>query len=1220
MKIVRENFFLFFLLLIAGIIFIEIVFGITTFVYSGKLINTIFDESSNISINKLIILTEIINNSTLKLFSKFRADLIVAGKHLNFLRDISPNLQYYKNFKEDKFKNIISSKYEDILSNDIIKAFYDNKTNTINYIKSYEMANDNLTESNIIIDNLFDPNMHKELNLIGYFNSNSSSSSISERSNIVGKYLISILKALYVGRYVIKRKDIEYLRFILFHENECFIYPPDAYNNTDSYNYSMTVLKKDNFPYSIFSRMNEYLKTNYMFHIVKSDNHLIMCVSIPYYNEIDFLEKKNIGYICSEIKIENLFKNFVIEKKTKLQVFCIANSNLTNIYFEGRNLSNSNLTDVFNSSFSNYQFKRDSKLSFFHLLYYDLFEEYPSIEKDGIFKEYNNIYNIFEYQINNFIKNFKPAIGIEKKIINFQINKTTCYKNIYNNNYRCSKELYLVIINPLSLPCIDLDNNFFLLKANLSEFKRNQNLFFTIAILATNERISKSRIIEIIKVKLLKILFYFLLLSLCIASFITLLLMLIFRCYFSGLDDVIKDLQKFLFYIQRKNSNHELPKFNCSNNKEMKELSKIFNSLNINYILKRTIENESSVMDISQDLTDSLNHIKNQDIKSRYIMIIAHYYYEKGFYEKAENQFSSLLNYINDKENNYLINNDYDENKIKDTISRKSNSAYLNEYSMFKGISDNILSIIKIKLLKQKVNYLHGMAIFKLILQNNKNRNYIFKNRKKNEKYLHDAIKNFRQCREINAALGVNPIIEIFSLIMMARCYMIISNYKKSISNLNDALVLFERLAELFKDESGEKFNPKVMLFVLNTIFQSIMLSISQCCFFFNKNFACNWISIKILETSPFIISNVFYENCFFSQNSLHTILKRKTLSNNTSSQQIQSYYSKIFSRINIRFKNNKFWKDRLNFYNFANPFTTTMKRISLKMENAIPKTFSSKDAKRVPKYFFKKSKLITICISEKVILNLNGTELKDVIVKYLQKFFTNNENDSFSFIQFTFNGKKSIYLKPEKLDLFLKRFQTNKDALRMTEYLTNNEIKLTELSNLFDFMIKQQREEYTYKNNSSTAGVSSYPSGSVGNSNKNKNSNNINSSDGRNSSNKKSVYYSNYSNNNANYLDKIILLFIKSDDLRFTSQEQCINIVNDLNKNNCTVIIFCYDEEIKMDKIFNIYCLLGGLFDGYFFQVKNYQQIKQALMNFSTINYQENFSNLNFENLELVL
>ena len=332
---------------------------------------------------------------------------------------------------------------------------------------------------------------------------------------------------------------------------------------------------------------------------------------------------------------------------------------------------------------------------------------------------------------------------------------------------------------------------------------------------------------------------------------------------------------------------------------------------------------------------------------------------------------------------------------------------------------------------------------------------------------------------------------------------MIVSNYKNAISNLTDALTLFERLTEIFKDESNEKFNPKIMLFVLNFVFQSIMLTISQICFFFNKNYACNWISIKILEISPFFINNIFYENCFFSQNSMRALLKRKTLSNNTNVTQIQSYYSKIFSRINIKFIKDKSWKYKLNLYNFANPLTTTMKRSSIKVDLNKSDNLKSLFSKE-SKYLLKKSKLITICISEKVILNLNGTELKDVLVKYLQKFFTPNDNDSFSFIQFTFNGKKSIYLKPERLDLFLKRLQTNKDALRITEYLTNNEVLLSELYNLFDFIIKQQKEEYITKNNNSTFMGTNPNSGSLGNSN-------LNSSDAyNNSSHKKSMLYSN--------------------------------------------------------------------------------------------------------------
>ena len=46
-------------------------------------------------------------------------------------------------------------------------------------------------------------------------------------------------------------------------------------------------------------------------------------------------------------------------------------------------------------------------------------------------------------------------------------------------------------------------------------------------------------------------------------------------------------------------------------------------------------------------------------------------------------------------------------------------------------------------------------------------------------------------------------------------------------------------------------------------------------------------------------------------------------------------------------------------------------------------------------------NKIITLCLSEKVLKKVNGLELKDVIIKYFQKYFIMNENDKFSFIQF---------------------------------------------------------------------------------------------------------------------------------------------------------------------------------------------------------------------------
>ena len=1212
MKFVRENFFLFYLLLIIGIVFIELIFLFFTFFHSQRLINIVFNEAADVSKDKISILTEILKNSTSKLFSKFRRDLILSCKHMVLLKGINKNLQYYKNYKEDEIKQIVWSTHTNIILNDILKEFYDESTYSFNYAKNYDSIYSNLVDQNELIRLLFNSTLHQELNLISYYSEINNINNMNEITNVIGKYFISVLKPIFIGRYFLKRSFMEYNRFLLFYKNECFIYPPEAYNNTESYLYTENILDSKNFPGDFYSFLNSHLKNNYFFYTIKTDSFLILCISVPFYYDINFIKKENVGYICTEITISYLFKGYSIEKKTQLEVFSLVNQDLSMIYFDVRNLSDHMLIKLFNSTnFTNYRFNDITKKKhFFHLLYYDLFESYSNyVNINEIIKEYNSIYNFIVNKINDFVKSYNIDENIERKPIYFYINKTTCHQNMENNIIKCSKELFLVIINPIIIQNYFFDNTYIIMKTNITDY---EIIFFSIAVLATNEGYSKFKVLNIITIKLFKIFLYLLLFGVNAVSFFALFLMLIFRGYFKSLDSIIKTLEKFLFFSNKGSNQYNLAKLDFTYNKEMKELSKIFNSINIIYILKKTTGSQSSDVEINKELTESLNVIKNKDIKNRYIMIIAHYYYEKGFYEKAESQFASLLNYLNEKEVSYLISNEYDESKIKDTISRKSNSAYMNEYSSFKGISDNILSVIKLKLIKQKVNYLHGMSLFKIILQINKNRNYIFKNRKKNENYIQEAIKNFKECWEINNALGINPIIEIFSLIMISKCYMITSNYKNAISNLTDALASFERLTEIFKDESGEKFNPKIMFFVLNYIFQSIMLGISQVCFFFNKNYACNWISIKILETSPFIVSNVFFDNCFFSQNSLRAIIRRKTITNNINTTKISSLYSKIFSRIYIKFKSDKKWKYKLNFYNFSNPLTTTMKRTSVKMDlknSDNLRSLFSKDSK----YLLRKSKLITICVSEKVIINVSGTELKDVLVKYLQKFFKPNNNDLFSFIQFTFNGKKSIYLKPERLDYFLKRFQANKDALRLTEYLTNNEILLSELYNLLDFMIKQQKEENIKYNNSSFMGT--YPnSGSVGN------SNNINSSDPHNSSDhKKSIFLSN-SSLNYNYSDKIILLFIKSDDLRFNSQDECIHIVNDLNKNNCTVIIFCYDEEIKMEKIFNIYCLLEGLYDGYFFQVKNYQQIKQTLMSFSNQNYQENFSNINFENLELVL
>ena len=72
----------------------------------------------------------------------------------------------------------------------------------------------------------------------------------------------------------------------------------------------------------------------------------------------------------------------------------------------------------------------------------------------------------------------------------------------------------------------------------------------------------------------------------------------------------------------------------------------------------------------------------------------------------------------------------------------------------------------------------------------------------------------------------------------------------------------------------------------------------------------------------------------------------------------------------------------------------------------------------------------------------------------------------------------------------------------------------------------------------------------------------------------------------------------MNSEDIRFSSAMDCINIVEDLNKKNASVYFFSLEPEIKEEKVNNIQSFLNGLIEGYFFQIKNYQQLKQIFIN----------------------
>ena len=87
--------------------------------------------------------------------------------------------------------------------------------------------------------------------------------------------------------------------------------------------------------------------------------------------------------------------------------------------------------------------------------------------------------------------------------------------------------------------------------------------------------------------------------------------------------------------------------------------------------------------------------------------------------------------------------------------------------------------------------------------------------------------------------------------------------------------------------------------------------------------------------------------------------------------------------------------------------------------------------------------KNITICLSEKILGIINGEELKNIIINYLEKFYSKNENDKFSFIQYAVNGKKTVFFQPCSSNEFIAKFHKSKSTFQSSDDLLNKQNNL---------------------------------------------------------------------------------------------------------------------------------------------------------------------------------
>jgi len=1164
---------------------------------SGRIFIDTYNKTMINSKEKAIEITNKIQLYVRNLLIRQTTDLKLICKHASLLngKNIYNSKSINKNsnliINSNKGKQIIYAKTETLNEDKDIYKYVNKSTQLFDYFSFYEKEFQNVKDQNIILKNLLSDS-HPELNKMGYY----SLSNNEANQNLFIKFIISILKTIYIKRYIAKRENNDYIRFIILDKEEMYIYPPEAYNGTFLYNLYSTFQpqqSKNNsndsslqFPLHVYNFFNNKIKNrddNYIllfFESILFENVFsTLCMKIPIMEN-----SQNKAFICLEVNFNRFLKEIKFHNPENFDFGILYYDNLGLVPLSyGRKTIYEDIKDVFNDTVSESYIIDNNKsrvFDLFHFLYYNLTKIsklHPELKVN--FTKIEEEYNIIKDKIIKEILEYNKTRETEKIIIAFT--KTICRKGFANNNYECVQDEFEMIIFPIQFKVNKLNEDYLETQEDIGT---NFNMYI-FSILSTNPSSNHLKIAIILNLKLIRTIVLYFFITIILISFFLLIINLISEYFLNPTNEIINELKNNSINCNSKKCYLFSDDKISTPNKEMGELKNIFNIMNKAFIIKQAFEKENYLEKNNLEFCNLVLDIQNKNVKEICNALLGFYHLKHNSYSFAETELRSTLLYIKDSENKLISGKHKEyEDKIKDEIKRSSTISYINEYSKFEGIDEISSHIINLKIFKQRFIYLFAMTKFKLgseINPNNLtpgiNKNKIKKDKEKKMNYFKEAIKYFNICKNINAALGINQIKIIYSLIMISKCYIQLNEYSNAITNINEALSLFFEFSKSFKDYHSKNYNPKFMLFIENNVFQYILFTIQRICYTFNKPFASNWINLKIFETSPFLISNVHYYSAIFLQNYLD---KNKLRVNKLDYKilikeydKAKKYFSKIIPRMNIKNMNRKKVLVNENYIGDTTTYSTSIKN---KTESKTDKSMFSSTFKKeigtgkISTLYTKNknfNKIITLCLSEKVLKNVNGLELKDIIIKFFQKYFIMNENDKFNFIQFSNNGKKTIHLKMELLDNFILKILKTKNSFELTEsFEQNKDLPFMELFNLFDSIVK------------------SYPS------------------------------------QDDSITDNIIIMIINSDDIRFSSIKECLKIVDELNKNNVSVFLLTYDDEIGNQKVNNIHSFLNGLFEGYFFQIKSYQQLKQIFINLSTVKNQSNLFGYDYEGMDYLL
>ena len=471
MKLIREYIII---IIILNIFFVILMEGFIVFFLNNRsqtIFNQTYNETIEESRNKSMIITEKIKNYTSHLLMKYTTDLKLICKHalLLFGKDvnntsgvINRNSSIFNNIDEQR--DILTATIEELNKKEYMANIYNSSSKKFDYLIRYEEEFKNIYDKNIILNSLLSSKNHSELNSISYYSKVTKLNDFSAKDITSIKYLISILKTIYLRRYITKRENMDYIRFIIINTDELYIYPPDAYNNTSLYNFNVSYsgytdcrYESDNinitFPRCIYKFIGGLLMNISEYYMSIIDEKLNYgevyegaCLRIPFINHY-----QSPAIICTELNLSTYFNaaNFKSHEKLEYGLFAYKFGIIHHLFYNKKNLYNE-LKNVYNDSYSEEYLINDKNKKYFtlfHFLYYNLTiiaKEHPelNINYTKIELEYKDLYNIMAKEMEANLKNKSDKIY-------FFFNKTICRKDLLVNEYECFQDKFQMIIYPI---------------------------------------------------------------------------------------------------------------------------------------------------------------------------------------------------------------------------------------------------------------------------------------------------------------------------------------------------------------------------------------------------------------------------------------------------------------------------------------------------------------------------------------------------------------------------------------------------------------------------------------------------------------------------------------------------------------------------------------------------------------------------------------------------